>query len=162
MESAALRHTKSMEIYGPPIFIVSTVSRHRPPCGGMGRRGCCAGSVWRTASTHRPFNPRTQEVCTAAPVHHHQQISVGPHASHSYHRWSRVVSVCSVPSASVLCALALGCCLCVPPGGGRLRTRRPASVNPQVRPQRSNSVPIPPIGPLLTRACVPVSVRRCD
>ena len=31
-----------------------------------------------------------------------------------------------------------------------------------VAPRSSNSVPIAPIGPILTRACVPVCVRRCD
>ena len=76
-------------------------------------------------------------------------------------RRSRMTDVSSGPSGSALCALALGHCLCVPPGGGRPR-RRPASENPQVRPQRSNSAPTTPIGPILTRACVPVCVRRCD
>ena len=69
--------------------------------------------------------------------------------------------VCSVPSGFTLCVQPLGHCVCVPPGGGRPR-RRPASENPQVRPQRSNSAPTTPIGSLLTRACVPVCVRRCD
>ena len=74
---------------------------------------------------------------------------------------SRAVSVCSVPSSCALCVRPLGHCVCVPPGGGRSR-RRPASENPQVRPQSSNSGPTTPIGPIPTRACVPVCVRRCD
>ena len=45
----------------------------------MGRRGCCAARL--EDGSNPPFNPRTQEVCTAAPA------NFCPHASHSYHRW---------------------------------------------------------------------------
>ena len=64
----------------------------------------------------------------------------------------------SVPSGCALSAQPLGHCVCVPPRGGRPRNR-PASENPQVRPQSSNSAFTPSIGPILTRACVPVCVR---
>ena len=117
----------------------------------------------RRAPEHRPpcclraQNAAKLRCCTSNP----QQASPHSDACTPTVRGSRMTDVSLGPSGSALCALALGHCLCVPPGGGRPR-RRPASENPQVRLQSSNSAFTPSIGPLLTRACVPVCVRRCD
>ena len=103
--------------------------------------------------------PSTRE--RRKPAQLHQQASSAPHASQPYHRVAHRFSgsACEL-STERLCALraALGHCVCVPPGGDRPR-RQPASENPQVRPQSSNPGLTTPIGPILTRACVPVCVR---
>lgn len=127
----------------------------------MRRRGCRAAR-WRDAFNH-PFDLRTQWISpdASAAFQRSRSREIVAHAFACQRRAS-----CAPPlrlPIALLCTLCMAepCGFGVPSGGGRPHVR-PASENPQVRPNHRTRAPPAPIGPPLTRAYVPVCVRRCD